>query len=151
MLERYPRKGGWTYTVVPRNFKINRKGLWVQVKGTIDGHPVSGIKLAPLKECRMFFPVKADIRKVIGKEAGDHVQLVLYGDDPALEPIEELGSSEMIDSLKINDDAYQKFCLRKASEQVQMLDWVLSATTHDEKIVRINWLIDIILIGAPFR
>lgn len=63
-LEKYPGKGGWTYTVIPEipADKKQRFG-WVKVKGFIDDYQIKSYKLMPLGDGRLFLPVRAEIRK----------------------------------------------------------------------------------------
>ena len=75
-LRRGESKGAWTYVVMDGSAVFfGTKGL-VKVQGTIDGEPFESSFMA-LGDGTHMLPVKASIRRAIGKEAGETVRVVL--------------------------------------------------------------------------
>ncbi|MBI2279434.1 MAG: DUF1905 domain-containing protein [Bacteroidetes bacterium] len=133
LLEKYPGKGGWTYTAIPEVLQDKHSPFgWVKVKGRIDNFEIKNYKLMPMGNGKLFLPVKADIRKKIGKKEGDWVHVVLYADNAPIEIPEEF-----LDCLKEDPIAYKTFLTYTDGQQKEFIDWIYSAKTDDTKVERI--------------
>jgi hypothetical protein len=132
-LEKFPGKGGWTYARIPQILQDKNKPFgWVKVRGTIDGYEIRRCHLMPMGNGKLFLPVKAEIRKKIGKKEGDYVTVVLYPDNEPLEVPEE-----MLLCLEDEPAALRFFKSLSESEQNFYVQWVYAAKKEETKIDRL--------------
>ncbi len=134
LLEKFPQKGGWTYTLIPEIPPDPHAPFgWVKVKGRIDGFEIRDYHLMPFLAGseQLFLPIKSEIRKKIKKQAGDYIHVILYPDNEPLEVPEEL-------LLCLQDDAEALlfFHSLNETEQQKFVKWIYSAKTDKTKVDR---------------
>jgi hypothetical protein len=139
LLQKYPGKGGWTYAAIPEIPQDKKAPFgWVRVNGRIDDYELKKYKLMPMGNGQLFLPVKAEIRKKIGKQAGDYVMIVLELDQSTKEIPKEIIACFENEPKHIND-----FFMNLAPhEQRLYLDWIYDAKKEDDKATRIIKMMD---------
>lgn len=133
-LEKFQGKGGWTFARIPE-IRPDKKAHfgWRKVRGTIDGFEISKYHLMPMGDGNLFLPVKAEIRKKIGKMEGDYVHVILFPDTEPLDiPL------EFLICLRDEPKALKFFNSISESEQKYYVQWIYSAKKEETKINRMS-------------
>ena len=134
LLEKFEGKGGWTYAIIPEIAPDPHAHFgWGKVKGSIDGVEIRDYHLMPFLAGtgQLFLPVKADIRKKIGKRAGDTVHVVLYPDSDPVEVPEEL-----LLCIADDDQALGFFNSLDDDEKRRYVKWIYSAKGDQARVDR---------------
>jgi hypothetical protein len=137
-LQKFLGKGGWTYAAIPQIQQD--KHAWfglVKVSGSIDGYEISNVHLMPMGNGTLFLTVKAEIRKIIGKQEGDWVHIILYSQD-----LPRVVHEDFLICLQDDPLAYRNFQHLSALEQKNITDWIYSAKNDDTKVERIAKTLD---------
>lgn len=133
-LQKFEGKGGWTYALIPEipQSKKNPFG-WVTVSGFINDFELKHYKLMPFGNGLLFMPVKASIRKIIGKQAEDIVHIKLSVDDSPVEIPEEIIACFKNEPPEV----YNSFLDFTVGEQKAYIDWIYEAKKEETKVKRI--------------
>jgi len=148
LLEKFPGKGGWTYARLPGIEKDKHKPFGTRkVNGFIDSYEIKETALMPMSGM-LFIPVKAEIRKVIGKQAGDHVRILLY---EAGEMISEIVPDDFIECLKDEPAAWISFQKLSADQQQECFRWLLDSPVVQTRIQRMADAVTNLASGLPYN
>ncbi len=151
LLKRFPGKGGWTFVEIEKKQARGEIPFnWHKVTGHIDDYELKNAKLAPYGGGKLFLPVRAEIRKAIGKEAGDVVELVLFADIPHETLSIESEEAAVLECFRMSG-VYDKFLLVSEEERQRCLEWINSAKRDEIKVQRINLVIDRLVMGLALR
>jgi len=140
LLMKFSGKGGWTFAIIHEIVKQKHSYFgWVKVRGSIDGFEITNFSLFPMSNGVMCLPVKALIRKTIGKNEGDWVHIILYSDN-----LPQVNHDDFMTCLKEDPTAYQNFLKKTEAEQNAHIDWIYSAKNDEVKVERMAYTLDIL-------
>jgi hypothetical protein len=133
-----PGNGAWTYHLILPNTK-NIRGKWgdLKVSGKIDNYEIKNKNLAPLKDSDKKISLNSEIRKCIGKSAGEFVAVTLYLEKSNTEKENE---DEMIFECFKDAEVLNVFNKLKIEEQNQIIQSITATATENqmvEKIVKV--------------
>jgi len=138
VLQKYPGKGGWTFAAIPEIQQDKHAWFgWVKVRGSIDGYEIANYHLMPMGNGTLFLPVKAEIRKKIGKQEGDSVHVVLYSEE-----LPTVAADDFMLCLQDDPVTCENFSKLSAEEQKNITDWIYAARRDDLKVERIAQALD---------
>ncbi|MBF9236182.1 DUF1905 domain-containing protein [Hymenobacter sp. BT683] len=136
-LERFPGKGGWTYAPVGQlPFKVKTHFGNLKVRGQLDEVVLAEAHLMPMGKGLRLLPVNAELRKRLGKQAGDVVHLQLFAiEAPSALAVSLADFTECLAEVPAALGAFQQLT---AAEQQAWLAWVSHAEADEEKVARIE-------------
>jgi hypothetical protein len=142
-LHKFPGKGGWTYAEIPEIPQDKKAPFgWVKVKGSIDAYTFSDYRLMPMGNGHLFLPVKAAVRKKIGKHEGDYVQVILFKDESDLQI-----PADLLQCLADEPKAQEKFFKLQETVQREFIQWIWSAKKENTIVERMASVIDMVMKG----
>ena len=133
--EKQGEKTGWTYILIPAGTaeKINpgcKKSF--RVKGKFDAFAFDAMTLLPMGEGDFIIPLKADVRKAIGKRAGDKLKVQLTLQEKAYEI-----AADFQECMEDEPAALNYFQSLTGSHRNYFSKWIESAKTEETRTKRI--------------
>lgn len=146
-LQKMQMKGGWTFALLP-TLQTGTPGKfgWKKFNAEIDGYLMSNVSLMPIKQ-GLFLAVKAQVRKAIGKEAGDKVHIKLY----AIAPVISVAHTDFLEALSDAPDALNHFNKLPAHTRELWTSWVFEHADPETTVSRMAQAINDLSIGAKFK
>jgi uncharacterized protein YdeI (YjbR/CyaY-like superfamily) len=128
-------KTGWTYIQIPeelaQQLKPNNKKSF-RVKGLLDQYPIIGVALLPMGGGDFILALNTAMRKAIGKQKGQSLQVQLEEDTagPKL-------CADLLDCLSDEPEAKDFFSGLAPSHQLYFSKWIESAKTEGTRTRRL--------------
>ena len=128
-------KTGWTYIAIPVDIAQqlipgNKKSF--RVKGMLDECKIAGIALLPMGGGEFIMPLKAELRKKLGKKNGALLEVQL-----AVDTSEIKLNHDLLECLDDDVKAKEHFTKLTKSHQRYFSSWIDAAKTDGTKINRI--------------
>lgn len=133
-------KTGWTYISIPQKVaeQINpgvKKSY--RVKGRFDAYVFDGISLLPMGEGDFIIPLKADVRKKLGKRAGETLMAELELQQKAYEI-----DADFLACLEDEPVAFDFFNTLPNGHRNYFSKWIESAKTEPTRAKRITMAVN---------
>lgn len=143
----YPlsKAGGWTFVEIPEIPMPKTPFGMLKVYGKIDQYELPKATLMPMGNGNVGLPIKAAIRKKLGKEAPDRVHITLYEDSTTL-----IIPEELLLCMQYEDGALEKFEAYSDGQKKAFIDWINSAQTEQTQVNRIAKTITMVQNGEKF-
>lgn len=140
ILERFSGKGGWTYIKLPGDLITTGKAFgMMKISGSIDDYEFDDKHLLPMGNGFVFMPVAKPVRKAIGKEEGDAVQIRFFREEiPDQLPL------ELIDCLKDDPGKLELFENLPKIEQDKWIEHIYTVEDIELRSARIIKLLDVL-------
>ena len=128
-------KSRWTYIEIAaaqaQKLKPDCK-VSFRVKGSFDSYTFEKVAMLPMGEGSFIIPIKTPVRKILGKEEGATIKVVLEADDRA-----PVISPDLMKCLKDDPGCLAVFKAMPRSHQNYYSNWIESAKTMPTKTKRI--------------
>lgn len=151
VIQKYSSQGektGWTFVQIPEEMagKLkpgNKKSF--RVKGKLDETDIEQQALIPIGGGDFILPLKADLRKKLGKGKGDELVLRLWLDERPLEI-----SADLLSCLEDEPKALENFLKLPPSHQQYYSKWIESAKTDATRAKRIAQTVNAMVKGLSY-
>ena len=100
----------------------------------------------PMGNGKLFLPVRAEIRKAIGKREGDKVHVVLFLDKSTYQVPEDIAECLALEPKEVLD----RFLALTEGQQKSFVDWVNAAKKEETRARRIVEMIERIKEGKKY-
>jgi hypothetical protein len=153
VIQKYGEQGektGWTYVEIPENLALelfpgNKKSF--RIKGKLDALPIAAQAIIPIGGGRFILPLKAGLRKQLGKRMGETLVLQIQRDNnPDPVPMPEDFSA----CLEDEPDAAKNFSKLPKSHQHYYIRWFNEAKTEQTRVKRMSQAIIALSRGKQY-